>query len=152
MLFQLRSPHAPLCSRDRKVGTLDQGFWPDGIYSAPSVEAMAYDVNVHKRLGMNAQRHHMKVEPRVWYHQCDVQGLMVWQDMPAGGNSVGNNWTRWLEYVHELPPMHVAMGVCLYAGNTRIHLTTHTHTLVQTHVTTPTYQHPLFCTKLPTYI
>ncbi len=64
-------------------GTLDQGFWPDGIYTAPSYDALAYDLVKTKEFGMNMVRKHIKVEPARWYYDCDSLGLMVWQDMPC---------------------------------------------------------------------
>ena len=66
-----------------QVGTLDQGFWPDGIYTAPSDEALAYDVAMHKKLGFNMVRKHVKIEMRRWYYHCDRLGLLVWQDIPS---------------------------------------------------------------------
>ncbi len=63
--------------------TLDQGFWPDGIYTAPTDEALEFDLQAHKKLGFNAVRKHIKVEPDRWYYYADKLGLMVWQDMPA---------------------------------------------------------------------
>lgn len=69
-----------------QVGTLDQGFWPDGLYTAPADAALKYDVEVLKRLGFNFTRKHVKVEPARWYNWCDRLGLLVWQDMPSGGN------------------------------------------------------------------
>jgi len=68
------------------VGPLDQGFWPDGIYTAPTDEALRYDIEITRRLGFNATRKHVKVEPDRWYYWCDRLGLMVWQDMPSGNN------------------------------------------------------------------
>jgi hypothetical protein len=68
-------------------GVLDQGFWPDGIYTAPSDEALKFDLEVIKKFGMNMTRKHIKVEPARWYYHCDRLGLLVWQDMPnASGN------------------------------------------------------------------
>jgi hypothetical protein len=66
-------------------GPLDQGFWPDGIYTAPTDEALKSDIEAIKRLGMNMVRKHVKVEPNRWYYWCDKLGLLVWQDMPSGG-------------------------------------------------------------------
>jgi hypothetical protein len=66
------------------VGPLDQGFWPDGIYTAPTDEALRFDIEMTKKLGMNMARKHVKVEPDRWYYWCDKLGLLVWQDMPAG--------------------------------------------------------------------
>ena len=66
-------------------GPLDQGFWPDGIYTAPTDEALRYDIEAIKKLGMNMARKHVKVEPDRWYYWCDKLGLLVWQDMPSGG-------------------------------------------------------------------
>jgi hypothetical protein len=67
-------------------GPLDQGFWPDGLYTAPTDEALRYDIEVTKKLGMNMARKHVKVEPDRWYYWCDKLGLLVWQDMPSGNN------------------------------------------------------------------
>ncbi|GKT40391.1 beta-galactosidase [Colletotrichum spaethianum] len=64
-------------------GTLDQGYWPDGLHTPPSVEAMTYDLKVLKNLGMNMVRKHIKVEPDLFYHACDQLGLLVIQDMPS---------------------------------------------------------------------
>jgi hypothetical protein len=63
-------------------GTLDQGYWPDGLYTAPSEEAMVYDLEMTKAMGFNMLRKHVKVEPRTFYSWCDRLGLLVWQDMP----------------------------------------------------------------------
>lgn len=66
------------------VGTLDQGWWPDGLYTAPSDEALQYDIQVTRDLGFNMIRKHVKVEPARWYAHCDRIGMLVWQDMPSG--------------------------------------------------------------------
>ncbi|WP_243716159.1 LamG-like jellyroll fold domain-containing protein [Actinomadura darangshiensis] len=66
-----------------QVGTLDQGYWPDGIYTAPTDEALKFDLAAHKKLGFNMVRKHMKVEPDRWFYWADRLGLLVWQDMPA---------------------------------------------------------------------
>ena len=66
------------------VGPLDQGFWPDGIYTAPTDEALKFDIEAEKKLGFNMVRKHVKVEPERWYYWCDKLGLLVWQDMPSG--------------------------------------------------------------------
>jgi len=70
-----------------QVGPLDQGWWPDGLYIAPTDEAFEYDVAITRKLGMNMARKHVKVEPDRWYYWCDKLGLMVWQDMPSGNNA-----------------------------------------------------------------
>jgi beta-galactosidase/beta-glucuronidase len=67
-----------------QFGPLDQGFWPDGLYTAPTDAAMKYDLEVTKQLGFNMIRKHVKVEPARWYHYCDQMGILVWQDMPSG--------------------------------------------------------------------
>ncbi len=72
-----------------QYGTLDQGWWPDGLYTAPSDEALAYDIEVLKELGFNLIRKHVKVEPRRFYYWCDKLGMLVWQDMPNGGMNIG---------------------------------------------------------------
>ncbi|PYI00517.1 hydrolase [Aspergillus sclerotiicarbonarius CBS 121057] len=64
-------------------GTLDQGYWPDGIYTPPNREAMVYDLQFLKELGFNMVRKHIKVEPALWYRACDEMGLLVIQDMPS---------------------------------------------------------------------
>lgn len=74
-----------LNNRDQfMMGPLDQGWWPDGLYTAPTDEALRYDLEVTKRLGMNMLRKHVKVEPRRFYYWCDKLGILVWQDMPNG--------------------------------------------------------------------
>ncbi len=65
------------------IGPLDQGFWPDGLHTAPCDEALRYDIEMTKKLGMNCARKHTKYEPSRWYYWCDKLGLMVWQDMPS---------------------------------------------------------------------
>lgn len=70
-----------------QMGILDQGYWPDGIYTAPTDEALMYDLQVVKDCGFNMIRKHIKVEPARWYYHCDRLGLIVWQDMISGGNS-----------------------------------------------------------------
>ena len=65
------------------LGTLDQGFWPDGIYTAPTDEALKFDLRKTKDLGFNTIRKHIKIEPARWYYWADRLGLMVWQDIPA---------------------------------------------------------------------
>jgi hypothetical protein len=66
------------------LGTLDQGFWPDGLYTAPTDEALRYDIEITKKLGFNTIRKHVKIEPDRWYYWCDRLGVLVWQDMPSG--------------------------------------------------------------------
>ena len=69
-----------------QLGPLDQGWWPDGLYTAPTDEALKYDLDVTRKLGFNMIRKHVKVEPDRWYYWCDTMGILVWQDMPAGDN------------------------------------------------------------------
>lgn len=66
-------------------GLLDQGYWPDGLYTAPSDEALIYDIQTAKNMGFNMLRKHIKIEPMRWYYHCDRLGMMVWQDMINGG-------------------------------------------------------------------
>ncbi len=65
-------------------GPLDQGWWPDGLYTAPTDEALRFDIEFMRQLGFNMCRKHVKVEPARWYYWADKLGLMVWQDMPSG--------------------------------------------------------------------
>lgn len=67
-----------------QFGPLDQGWWPDGLYTAPTDEALKYDLIKTKELGFNMIRKHVKVEPARWYTHCDQMGILVWQDMPSG--------------------------------------------------------------------
>ncbi|HCB88518.1 MAG: glycoside hydrolase family 2 TIM barrel-domain containing protein [Petrimonas sp.] len=70
-----------------QFGPLDQGWWPDGLYTAPTDEALRYDVVKTKDFGFNMIRKHVKVEPARWYMHCDQLGIIVWQDMPNGDRS-----------------------------------------------------------------
>jgi hypothetical protein len=105
-------------------GPLDQGWWPDGLYTPPSDEAMRFDIDKTKAWGFNTIRKHMKVEPARWYTYCDQVGLLVWQDMPSsdaypkwepfklnGGNEVKRNpeseaiyRKEWKEIIDHLRP------------------------------------------------
>lgn len=70
-----------------EFGPLDQGWWPDGLYTAPTDEALKYDIQKTKDFGFNMIRKHVKVEPARWYTHCDQLGILVWQDMPSGDRS-----------------------------------------------------------------
>jgi hypothetical protein len=74
-----------------QLGPLDQGWWPDGLYTAPTDAALKYDIEITKKLGFNMCRKHVKVEPARWYYWCDKLGLLVWQDMPSGDRYIGAN-------------------------------------------------------------
>ena len=76
-----------------QFGPLDQGWWPDGLYTAPTDEALLYDIKKTKEMGFNMIRKHVKVEPARWYYHCDREGILVWQDMPSG--DVNPKWQRW---------------------------------------------------------
>ena len=69
-----------------QYGPLDQGWWPDGLYTPATDEALKYDIVMTKKFGMNMARKHVKYEPARWYYWCDKLGLLVWQDMPAGAS------------------------------------------------------------------
>ena len=73
-----------------EFGPLDQGWWPDGLYTAPTDAALKFDIEKTKEMGFNMIRKHIKVEPARWYYYCDMLGMLVWQDMPSG--DLGNNW------------------------------------------------------------
>lgn len=72
-------------------GPLDQGYWPDGIYTAPTDEALKFDIEMTKKFGFNMTRKHIKIEPSRWYYWTDKLGLLVWQDMPSGRAGTGAN-------------------------------------------------------------
>lgn len=74
-----------------QLGPLDQGFWPDGLYTAPTDDALRYDIEMMKKMGFNIVRKHVKVEPDRWYYWCDKLGLMVWQDMPNAKNKTDDD-------------------------------------------------------------
>ncbi len=85
-----------------QLGLLDQGWWPDGLYTAPTDEALAFDIETTRRLGYNLIRKHVKVEPARWYYHADRLGVLVWQDMPSGNNDTPagkENFARELERV-----------------------------------------------------
>jgi len=70
-----------------QLGPLDQGFWPDGLYTAPTDDALKFDIEQTKAFGFNVIRKHVKVDPDRWYYHCDTLGMLVWQDMPSGDRS-----------------------------------------------------------------
>jgi Concanavalin A-like lectin/glucanases superfamily/PA14 domain/Glycosyl hydrolases family 2, sugar binding domain/Glycosyl hydrolases family 2, TIM barrel domain/Glycosyl hydrolases family 2 len=88
-----------------EMGPLDQGFWPDGIYTAPTDAALRYDLEQEKRLGFNTVRKHTKVEPDRWYYWADRLGLLVWQDMPAMPNDRAPDAAARAEFETELHEM-----------------------------------------------
>ena len=85
-----------------QYGPLDQGWWPDGLYTAPSDSALLYDIAKTKEWGFNMIRKHVKVEPARWYYHCDRLGMIVWQDMPNGDRGPewqNRNYFKGTEYV-----------------------------------------------------
>ena len=88
------------------TGLLDQGYWPESLYTPPSDEAMIYDIETAKSLGFNVLRKHVKVEPARWYYHCDRLGMLVWQDIPNGGAPYSPLWTMLLPFLG----IHVSDG------------------------------------------
>ena len=101
-----------------QFGPLDQGWWPDGLYTAPTDEALVYDIQKTKDFGFNMIRKHVKVEPARWYTHCDKLGIIVWQDMPNGdrepewqmynyftGNELNRSkeWKEIMDYLYNYP-------------------------------------------------
>ena len=77
-------------------GVLDQGYWPDGLMTAPCDEAFIYDIELAKKTGFNMIRKHIKIEPLRWYYHCDRLGMIVWQDMVNGGTSYNMPWVCYM--------------------------------------------------------
>ena len=77
-------------------GILDQGYWPDGLLTAPSDEAFVFDIELVKKLGFNMIRKHIKIEPLRWYYHCDRLGVIVWQDMVNGGTTYNMPWVCYM--------------------------------------------------------
>jgi hypothetical protein len=90
-----------------QLGLLDQGWWPDGLYTAPTDEALRSDIETTKRLGFNVARKHVKVEPDRWYYHADRLGLLVWQDMPSAENKTPDGRA---DFAQELEHMVDALG------------------------------------------
>jgi hypothetical protein len=89
-----------------EMGPLDQGFWPDGLYTAPTDAALKYDIQMEKNLGFNTVRKHIKVERQRWYYWADKLGIMVWQDMPSCNSYTGSpKQIDPLDYIAELTAM-----------------------------------------------
>ena len=83
-----------------QTGLLDQGYWSDGLYTAPSDEAMVWEISELKRLGFNMLRKHIKVEPLRWYYHCDRLGMLAWQDFVSGGGPYKPLLTQYLPFVN----------------------------------------------------
>lgn len=83
------------------AGVLDQGYWPDGLYTPPSDDAMVFDITTAKDLGFTMLRKHIKIEPLRWYYHCDRLGMLVWQDMVNGGHP----YRRWVQQPPAVAPV-----------------------------------------------
>lgn len=81
-----------------QFGMLDQGWWPDGLYTTATDKALEYDIVKAKEMGFNMLRKHVKVEPARWYYHCDKLGMLVWQDMPSGDMAKGDRWITNVAY------------------------------------------------------
>ncbi len=92
-----------------QFGTLDQGWWPDGLYTAPSDDALKFDIIKTKEYGFNMIRKHVKVEPARWYYHADRIGMLVWQDMPNPGKTNPPIWIRnkFFDGKEYIPPLEV---------------------------------------------
>lgn len=94
-------------------GPLDQGWWPDGLYTAPTDEALKFDIEKTKQWGFNMIRKHIKVEPARWYYYCDKIGILVWQDMPCGSDM--QLQVKWVPGMY-IDPEPVGMSDAAYAN------------------------------------
>ena len=100
-------------------GPLDQGFWPDGLYTHSSDKALIFDIEQIKAMGFNMTRKHIKIECARWYYHADRLGLMVWQDMPSAGSFTSGSYSMWLDYIQHLAPFgakHVTVRDNDYKG------------------------------------
>jgi len=101
-------------------GVLDQGYWPDGLMTAPSDEALVYDIEAAKAAGFNMMRKHIKIEAERWYYHCDRLGMLVWQDMVNGGDGEMHQWqwsykptlfkASWSRYADDTPEHQRELG------------------------------------------
>ncbi|MDG1946192.1 MAG: glycoside hydrolase family 2 TIM barrel-domain containing protein [Halioglobus sp.] len=89
------------------LGLLDQGWWPDGLYTAPTDEALAFDIEATKKMGFNTIRKHVKVEPARWYWHADRLGVLVWQDMPTGSDRDASRFTQILDQAGDFFSAHL---------------------------------------------
>ncbi|WP_369201745.1 PA14 domain-containing protein [Streptomyces sp. PU-14G] len=87
------------------MATLDQGFWPESLHTAPTDEALAFDLEQHKEMGFNSVRKHIKVEPDRWFYHADRLGLLVWQDMPSMRSDRTPGSAARAQYEHEMREM-----------------------------------------------
>ena len=92
-------------------GLLDQGYWSDGMYTAPSDEALIYDIETMKKMGFNMLRKHIKIEPLRWYYHCDRLGMLVWQDMINGGDVYNTSATTVLPAFALATGLKKALGI-----------------------------------------
>lgn len=90
-----------------QYGPLDQGFWPDGLYTAPTDEALRYDIEFTKKIGCNMLRKHVKIEPQRFYYWCDKLGILVWQDMPNGNNKTDKSKRQFERELTQMVKTHI---------------------------------------------
>lgn len=115
--------HPRFCLNHRPLflnGILDQGYWPDGLYTAPSDEALIFDIQTMKRLGFNMLRKHVKIESARWYYHCDRLGMIVWQDMVNGGSYKAPVMT-WLPTVLPSVKSHLTDRLYPLLGRRNVH-------------------------------
>ena len=102
------------------MGALDQGYWPEGLYTAPSDEALIYDIQTMKNLGFNMIRKHVKVETARWYYHCDRLGMIVWQDMVNGG-TYNAPFMTWLPALFPKFKLHTSDRIHPLFGRKNVH-------------------------------
>ncbi|MDR2116525.1 MAG: hypothetical protein LBP87_09100 [Planctomycetaceae bacterium] len=104
-LSQDQQGFSRICLNDKilfQMGIIDQGYWPDGLYTPPSDDAVRMDIRVAKSLGFNVIRKHLKIEPARWYYWCDRLGMLVWQDMPNGENRTPDAQNQFREELQKM--------------------------------------------------
>lgn len=133
-----------------QAGVLDQGYWPDGLYTAPCDEALIYDIKTMKDLGFNMLRKHIKIEPQRWYYHCDQLGMLVWQDMVCGGTTYQSWFVTYLATLMNTLGLSIKDGPRSRGLLSRKDIAGHREFYAETETTVKTlYNHPSIVVWVP---